>query len=210
MKHIFLTGPIQCGKSTLIQSILNHSAGKLTAAGGFLTYFTCRDPALPRRLYLGDAAIYGSLFERPNQNQRISPIQLHQALLAQGSTPIPAAEFSEQTRPKVFLDAFNTNAAAWIEQGFRHAQTLQHTANVCPLLIFDECGYLEGNATAFHQAVYQALDLPTPILGVLRHMTTPSWLDPIRNHSKVHLISVTHSNRDTLIPQLTDELLSSR
>ena len=209
MKHIFLTGQIQCGKSTLIQSILRHSTGKLTAAGGFLTYFTCRGPAFPRSLYLGNAAIYADLFGQSHQSQCVSPVQLHQALLAQNNIPIPAAKFSENTHPTVFSDAFNISAKVWIEQGLKNAQTIQRTSKRCPVLIFDECGYLEANAAAFHRTVYHALDMPIPILGVLRHMTTASWLDPIRSHSSVQVISVTPSNRDTLVPQLADELLSS-
>lgn len=62
MKHIFLTGNIQCGKSTLIQSILSRSAGKITAVGGFLSYFTSRERNQPHMLYLGNASIYGTLF----------------------------------------------------------------------------------------------------------------------------------------------------
>ncbi|MBS5144326.1 MAG: hypothetical protein KHY89_02250 [Butyricicoccus pullicaecorum] len=209
MKHIFLTGQIQCGKSTLIQSILRNSTGKLTAAGGFLTYFTCRDPVLPHSLYLGNAVIYGDLFGQSHHSQWVSPVQLHQSLIAQDNVPIPAAEFSGNTHPKIFLDAFNISAKVWIEQGLKNAQTILRTSRCCPILIFDECGYLEANATAFHQAVYHALDMPIPILGVLRHMTTTSWLDLIRSHPSVQLISVTPSNRDTLVPQLTDELLSS-
>lgn len=209
MKHIFLTGEIQCGKSTLIQSILKRSAGKLTVAGGFLTYFTNRAPDCPRTLYLGDAAIYGTLFCYPNKIYPTSPLQLHQALITQGNPPAIAAEFSGNSRPQVSLDTFNVNGKAWIEQGFKNALSLRQTSDLSPVLVLDECGYLEANALDFHQAVYRALELPIPILGVIRHMTAPSWLDTIRNHPNVQLISVTQANRDALVSQLTHQLLSA-
>lgn len=209
MQHIFLTGEIQCGKSTLIQSILQHSAGQLTAAGGFLTYFTSRNPNLPRTLYLGNAAIYGTLFCQTNPIPPISPLQIQQALTLQKNPPAIAAEFSGNSRPQVSLDAFNIDGKAWIEQGLENALSLRQTAGLCPILVFDECGYLEANALDFHQAVYNALEMPIPILGVIRHRTVSSWLDSIRNHPNVQLISVTKANRDALVPQLANQLLSS-
>lgn len=209
MQHIFLTGEIQCGKSTLIQSILRHGTGKLTAAGGFLTYFTSRNPNLPRTLYLGNAAIYGTLCSQINPIHPISPLQIQQALTLQNDSPAIAAEFSGNSRPQISLDAFNIDGKAWIEQGLENALSLRQVSELSPILVFDECGYLEANAVDFHQAVYSALEMPIPILGVIRQMTVPSWLDTIRNHPNVQLISVTQANRDALVPQLTRQLLSS-
>lgn len=52
MKHIFLTGKIQVGKSTAIQKTLTLLGAKY---GGFQTYF-CQDRTSPvRRLYLREA-----------------------------------------------------------------------------------------------------------------------------------------------------------
>ncbi len=208
MNHIFLTGEIQCGKSTLIQSILHQSADKLIAAGGFLTYFTTRTPNAPRTLYLGDAAIYGSLFGEANQSAYISPSQLHKVLIDHNNPPVIAAKFPSASHPQIDLDAFHVYGRNWIEKGLENARHLSHKPNICPILILDECGYLESNATLFHQAVYQALEAPIPILGVVRQMSTPSWLDTIRKHPNVQLVTVTESNRDALVPQLTKQLLS--
>lgn len=209
MKHIFLSGEIQCGKSTLIQSILHHSAGKLVTAGGFLTYFTTRAPNEPRTLYLGDAAIYGTLFHQPYRSAYISPIQLHEALLTQNIPAAPAAHFCGAGRPQTNLDAFDLYGRTWIKKGLETALAFSHTPNIHPIVILDECGYLESNALRFQQAVYDALDAPVPILGVVRQMTAPSWLDAIREHPKVQLVNVTKTNRDALVPQLTEQLLSS-
>lgn len=209
MKHIFLTGEIQCGKSTLIQSILHHSAGKLMVAGGFLTYFTTRDPNQPRTLYLGDAAIYKTRFQYPEQAAYISPSQLHQALISQNNPPVTAAEFCGKNHPQINLDAFDHYGRTWIEKGLENAISLSHTPDRFPILLLDECGYLESDALEFQQAVYNALNASVPILGVVRQMTTFSWLDTIRNHPNVQLVTVTKTNRNTLVSQLTEQLLSS-
>lgn len=207
MKHIFLTGAIQCGKSTLIQSVLHHSAGKLVAAGGFLTYFTTRDPKEPRTLYLGDAAIYGTLFQQPNQS--IPANQLHETLMSQHTPAVPAAHFCGAERPQIDLSAFELHGCTWIKKGLKNALMLSHTPDIHPIVILDECGYLESNAPTFQQAVCDALDAPVPILGVVRQMTAPSWLDTICKHPNVQLVTVTKTNRDALVPQLTEQLLSS-
>lgn len=208
MKHIFLTGNIQCGKSTLIQSILSRSAGKITAAGGFLSYFTSRERNQPHMLYLGNASIYGTLFCKSNHAAYISPAQLHETLMNQNDSPVIAAKFCCTPPPQVNLDAFNIHGRIWIEQGLANAQAFSHHSDILPVLIFDECGYLESNAPDFQQTIYNALDGSTPILGVIRHTTTVSWLDSIRNHPNVQLVTVTESNRDALVPQLTRQLLS--
>ncbi len=206
MKHIFLTGNIQCGKSTLIQSILQYSAGKLVTAGGFLTYFTNREAQ--KTLYLGDASIYGRLFESLTSS-RISPLTLHCALANANLFPAVAAEFDGTTRPQIHLDTFNSYGCTCIDRGLEHAATLSKNPAICPILVLDECGYLESGAGNFQQAVLRALDTPIPILGVVRQMTPPSWLDSIRNHPNTKLVTVTQENRDVLAPQLANHFLSS-
>lgn len=206
MKHIFLTGDIQCGKSTLIQSILQHGAGKLVTAGGFLTYFTNRETK--KTLYLGDASIYGTLFQTA-ASPYVSPLALHHALANANLPPAIAAEFDGETRPQIHLETFNSYGHTCIEHGLAHATELSKNPAICPILVFDECGYLESSAADFQQAILCALDMPFPILGVVRQMNTPSWLTSIQNHPNTELITVTQKNRDALTPQLTNHFLSS-
>lgn len=205
MKHIFLTGAIQCGKSTLIQSILHQGAEKLVPVGGFLTYFTSRDAQ--KTLYLGNAAIYASLL-KTTAPPALSPLHLHHALQDAALSPCVAAEFDGMTRPKLHLDAFDRYGRACIEEGLARADTLSRDPSVCPILVLDECGYLESHAAAFQQTVLRALDTPVPILGVVRQMTAPCWLDAVRNHPDTVLVSVTEENRDALVSELTSHFLS--
>ena len=55
MKHIFLTGDIGCGKSTLIRRVLETAGSQITVAGGFLTGFENNQRFGPRKLYMCNA-----------------------------------------------------------------------------------------------------------------------------------------------------------
>lgn len=65
------------------------------------------------------------------------------------------------------------------------------------LLVMDELGPHEGEALAFCQAVFRALDEDTPILGVLQRAQVP-FLDQIAAHPQVRVVEVTVENRDRL------------
>lgn len=213
MEHLFLTGDIQCGKSTLIQAILHRGIGKLAVAGGFLTYFSNRSDrqAKPRTLYLGDAAIYAQLFSKDRQ-KRFHPFcaqQMHQALYDAQTPPAIVAQFIKPGRPQIHLDGFERYGTACIQKALQQAALMAKHSNMIPLLVLDECGYLEFAASTFQQMVYQALEQPYQILGVVRESNDPSWLDGIRNHPNVTLIRVTEQNRDQLVAHLTKTLIGT-
>ena len=71
-----------------------------------------------------------------------------------------------------------------------------------PLIVLDECGRLEQKLPRFRARVLELLEGDTPILGVVRQ-DAMGWLEEIRNHPKVQLITVTEQNRDELPQQLT-------
>jgi nucleoside-triphosphatase len=75
------------------------------------------------------------------------------------------------------------------------------------LIIMDELGYLESNATVFRKTIIDLISGDTPILGVLRLDDVP-WHTNIKHNSKVTLIDVNKDNRDTLPQQLTERLLA--
>ena len=66
-----------------------------------------------------------------------------------------------------------------------------------PLLLMDECGKLEREAVRFQAKVLSLLDAPIPILGVVRQ-DTAGWLDAIRHHPRVKLLTVTQENRESI------------
>jgi nucleoside-triphosphatase len=66
-----------------------------------------------------------------------------------------------------------------------------------PLVVMDECGYLERDARAFQDEVVRCLDGKKPVLGVVR-LREDGWTERIRLHPNVEVLTVTEENRDGL------------
>jgi nucleoside-triphosphatase len=161
MKHIFLTGEIQVGKSTVIQKTLSMMTIKY---GGFRTFFGDDRSSPERCLYIGKAG---------------NPFSFDDAHAV--------ARFSGNSPPKVFPERFDDFGEAYIREA----------AGRSGLIIMDECGNLENHALRFQRAVLDALDDSMPILGVVK-LSASGWVDKIRNHPQVELITVDKQNRDNL------------
>ncbi|MBP1764828.1 MAG: putative nucleotide kinase [Firmicutes bacterium] len=159
--HIFLTGEIQIGKSTVITKTLSLLE---TITGGFKTYFGLDREAPEKWLYMNPAS------EPKNFAPENAVVRL-----------------SEGRLPQVLTDKFDTYGVQLI----RSART---NAN---LILMDECGSLERNAFLFQQEVLDTLEGGTPVFGVVK-LASNGWVDQIRNHSRVKLVTVTKENRDTL------------
>ena len=71
----------------------------------------------------------------------------------------------------------------------------------CDLLLMDELGPKERNADAFREGVLRALDGDTPVYGVLQQAESP-FLEAVRSHPEVEVITVTEENRDALPQEL--------
>ena len=69
------------------------------------------------------------------------------------------------------------------------------------LILMDECGRFEGHALGFQREIFAVLEGDTPVLGVIRQ-GFPGWLDRLRAHPKIRLITVTEENRDALPGQI--------
>ncbi len=65
------------------------------------------------------------------------------------------------------------------------------------VIVMDELGPKETNATAFQQRVLQILDGDTPVLGVLQQADT-EFLRTVAGHPKVEVVTVTEENRESL------------
>lgn len=161
--HIFLTGAVQVGKSTVIDKTLQLWG---VTPGGFRTYFGADRSALRHQLYLCAGGE-----ERPCDDAHA------------------IAAFVPGSPPCLDVQRFEELALAALQN------------EDAPLLLMDECGRLEQKATRFHKRVYALLEGDTPILGVLRQ-DADGWLDEIRRHPRVQVITVTEKNRSVLPQQL--------
>lgn len=90
---------------------------------------------------------------------------------------------------------FDTVGAELLERARRDAQ----------LIVIDECGRLERQASRYHEALRACLEGDTPVLcSIRKHKAT--WADWVRSHPAVTLLEVTADNRNE-IPQLAASLL---
>lgn len=63
------------------------------------------------------------------------------------------------------------------------------------VIVMDELGFFENNAFIFQSMVHDILDLPIPVIGVIKDAST-AFLDSIRERSDVDVLRVTKRNRD--------------
>ena len=124
--------------------------------------------------------------------------QPHQRLFLWDAAGAPAYDedhvvvrFADR-RPQVLTGRFNTLGT----------QALQ-AARDCGagLILMDECGRFEEQAEVFQQEIFTALEGSIPVLGVARQ-GFHGWLDRLRAHPRVTLVTVTADNRDGLPDQI--------
>lgn len=173
MKHIFLTGEIQVGKSTVIQKTLDALD---VDWGGFRTYFSQDRTAADRRLYIRQAG-QESCFDEDRVVARFHG----------GKRP-----------PEVYPERFDALGTQYIKDAASGAE----------VIVMDELGDLERNALRFQDAVFGALEGENPVLGVIK-LLSGGWVDRLRAHPNVALITVNTQNRDELPVRLARELRGS-
>ena len=96
---------------------------------------------------------------------------------------------------RVFQDVFETRGPALLKP-----------SPACELLLMDEIGIREAECRHFHAAVMQALEGEIPVLGVVQ-IRPGGFLDEIRNHPSVELITVTVENREQVFKILKNWIL---
>ena len=87
-------------------------------------------------------------------------------------------------------------------QGTALLDAARKTAQV---IVIDECGRLERDAHAYHEALRRCVEGDVPVLCAIRKLKAP-WADWIRNHPRVRLIEVTTENRDRIPQEILDLL----
>lgn len=171
MKHIFLTGEIQVGKSTAIRKALD---------------------AMP---FLTKDEIGGFLTVAGNRTVKTS-----------GYVHIIAADGTEQCTKEnaVFYRKFTNGSRhfdVYTEVFDGHGvELLQNTAGK-RLILMDEVGTAEKDCEQFHRQILETLSGDIPVLGVVQ-IRQGGFLDEIRNHPNVRVITVTKENRNSIPEQI--------
>ena len=149
--HVFLTGPVQVGKSTAIARFLDRYG---LQPEGFQTRWT------PRGTLELQLLATGEVFAAARRD-------------AGGVRADPAA-FDAAGRQLLALDAG------------------------APLILMDELGFLERDASVFRRAVLSLLDCGTPVLGVLRDRPDNVFRSALADRTDTVILPVTAENRDAI------------
>lgn len=170
-KHIFLTGKKGVGKSTLLKKYLSNYTGNV---GGFFTIRT--------QMFLKDHfSVHLIDLKRP-------------ATFSQDNLLFKCDDSFSSLNPalrKLNDQTISTNFNAL------GCSALQNTFD-CDLIVIDELGPHEYNATLFRSMVIDILDGNIPVIGVLQAPAYASWPD-IVSHPNVKIMEITEKNRNNLI-----------
>lgn len=178
-QHVFLTGEIQVGKSTLINRVLEKIREQTPLKlSGFRTI--AGNPVVEDGNYIhmvpADKSILGNedswkknnrVFERKFENGKRHFL--------------------------VYREVFETLGA----------ELLSNTDS--DLILMDEIGTAEADCDTFHQKILDCLDGAIPVFGVVQ-IRSGGFLDEIRNHKNVCLVEVTRENRERLVDLLAERI----
>jgi nucleoside-triphosphatase len=92
----------------------------------------------------------------------------------------------------IFGEAFEIYGADYLRRAGRR-----------DLILMDELGVMEETAPRFQEAVLRHLDGNIPVTGVVKQAQSV-FLDAIRAHPRVEIITVTRENRDGIPEQLAE------
>lgn len=147
-----------------------------------------KSTALRRALAMlpGQAGGFQTYFTTPRE-QPDRVLYMADICMAQTADDAQAIVRFGPGRPLVDVDKFDRLGVACLAKARQNAD----------IIVMDECGRLERDALGFQQAVLDALDGATPVLGVVRH-DAGGWTEAIRSHPQVQVIEVTEMNRDAL------------
>ena len=176
--HIVLCAPKKTGKTTLIKRIIHEAAA----------------PAIGSPM-----PVYGFQTKRFAGSDGINRIYMFPADREQPDIVTREAHYIGSTQGRVIdvcTETFDTYGTALIR-----------SAQPGGLLIMDEIGHMEKNASRFLRAVFEALDDDVPILASVRYTTTPiDYLERIKHHPRVRLYTLTEENRDDAYAEIRDNI----
>ena len=179
--HIVLCAPKKTGKTTLIRRIIQEAGAPATGS------------PMP---------VYGFQTKRFAGSDGINRIYMFPADREQPDIVTREAHYIGSTQGRVIdvcTETFDTYGTALIR-----------SAQPGGLLIMDEIGHMEKNASRFLRAVFEALDDDVPILASVRYTTTPiDYLERIKHHPRVRLYTLTEENRDDAYAEIRDHILGA-
>ena len=165
MNNLFIEGPIQTGKSTLIRKVLREAFGpSLEGVAGFTS----------QRLTDADGQLLGF---------RLAPAD---AALTGICEPAAADNVFKQCTPtgsRVDMSVFETAGIRYMDEALEAAK-----AGQAQIILLDEIGGHELASDAFRQKLYQVLDSEYLCVGVIKSPDNTRRMDPalVRLNAELH------------------------
>jgi len=205
VKHIFLTGEIGIGKTTVltkaIEAAIGMDAVTVDEIVGFRTVWR-------KTRRIGDGE--GSSEEPCAEGLYILPYDAGRLTALSPAGCATDEDVPAGFRPAALRDARSRSFAVYPEVFDEDgAAILLDAAGSSPApkrIIMDELGFMESDARAFQNAVISVLGGSIPILGVLRLDSTP-FLESVKAHGNVNVTTVDTANRDKLPMQIAEHFL---
>lgn len=155
MNNLFIEGPIQTGKSTLIRKVLRDVFGpSFDGVAGFTS----------QRLTDADGQLLGF---------RLAPAE---AALTVVCDPAAADNVFKQFTPtgtRVDMSVFETAGIRYMDEALEAAK-----AGQAQVILLDEIGGHELASDAFRRKLYQVLDSEYPCVGVIKSPDNTRRMDP--------------------------------
>ncbi|MDR0886032.1 MAG: nucleoside-triphosphatase [Clostridiales Family XIII bacterium] len=192
-QKIFLTGERGVGKSTIINQIVHDMCTQLDLTlVGFQT--------LPGAVSADNSE--DKIFIIPYGKYQRADLMDASSLQCKSTLPNPAPP---HLKPVAIRDKKNQSFTAYPEifdtLGVEILKMSQAQENT--IIVMDELGFMESEAYAFQSEVLKILDHSATVIGVIKPKHT-NFLDRIRNHKDVTVVTVTEENRDSIISVIYD------
>ena len=154
MNNLFIEGPIQTGKSTLIRKVLREVFGpSLDGVAGFTS----------QRLTNSDGQIIGF---------RLAPANAELSVIADPTACDNIFKAFTPNGPHVDMSVFHTAGTAYLDEAFAQAK-----AGQARLALLDEIGGHEMKNDAFRRRLYELLDSEIPCVGVIKSPANTRRMD---------------------------------
>lgn len=207
--HVFLTGDVQVGKSTLIRKIVESRPD--LRLGGFRSVTVADIPCAIGAVYIvrADSGTGPGWAEAAKERcaGRISIVLPNEDSSDSSVDDGTVTLIDDQVLREDPLDEKNRIGIRWGPdkgaEGFpdvfeTRGVELLKDAEDCDLILMDEIGWMEGNTTLFRERIMRLVEASVPILGVVQKRWNTQLQEYIRNHPRVKLITVDRENRDNL------------
>ena len=179
--HIVLCAPKKTGKTTLIRRIIREAKSAVIGS------------PMP---------VYGFQTKRFAGHDGINQIYMFPADREQTDSATREAHYIGSTGGRVIdvcAETFDAYGTALIQ-----------SARPGGLLVMDEIGHMEKDASLFLRAVFEALDGDIPVLASVRYTAAPiDYLERIKHHPRVRLYMLTEENRDDAYAEIRDHILGA-